>query len=88
MPTSTLTSKGQITVPRAVRERLGMKQGDRLEFAVEGDRVVLQRSDTAPAGRIAGALAHLRGRRPVSAEGMRDAVRTRARAKSARGRRP
>ncbi len=87
MPSSTLTSKGQITVPRAVRERLGMKQGDRLEFAFEGERVVLQRADAAPAGHIAGVLAHLRGRRPVSTDRMRDAVRSRARAKSARGRR-
>jgi AbrB family looped-hinge helix DNA binding protein len=86
MPSSTLTSKGQITVPRAVRERLGMKQGDRLEFAVEGDRVVLQRSDAAPAGRVAGVLSHLRGRSPVTAERMRDAIRRRARAKT-RGRR-
>ncbi len=30
MPTSTLTSKGQITLPRAIRERLGVKQGDRV----------------------------------------------------------
>jgi AbrB family looped-hinge helix DNA binding protein len=87
MPSSTLTSKGQITIPRAIRERLGMKQGDRLEFAFEGDRVVLHRAESTPAVRIAGVLAHLRGRRPVTAEGMRDAVRRRARAKSVKGRR-
>jgi AbrB family looped-hinge helix DNA binding protein len=29
---ATITSKGQITIPRAVRERLNLKQGDKLEF--------------------------------------------------------
>jgi AbrB family looped-hinge helix DNA binding protein len=29
---ATITSKGQITIPRAIRERLNLKQGDKLEF--------------------------------------------------------
>ena len=32
MTTATLTSKGQITVPAAVREALGVGTGDRVEF--------------------------------------------------------
>jgi antitoxin PrlF len=32
MTTATLTSKGQITIPAAVREALGVKTGDRVEF--------------------------------------------------------
>ena len=32
MTTATLTSKGQITVPAAVREALGVDAGDRVEF--------------------------------------------------------
>ncbi|HLB31616.1 MAG TPA: AbrB/MazE/SpoVT family DNA-binding domain-containing protein [Gammaproteobacteria bacterium] len=32
MTTATLTSKGQITVPAAVREALGVDSGDRVEF--------------------------------------------------------
>jgi antitoxin PrlF len=32
MATATLTSKGQITIPAAVREALGVKTGDRVEF--------------------------------------------------------
>ena len=32
MTTATLTSKGQITIPAAVRESLGVETGDRIEF--------------------------------------------------------
>ena len=39
MPRSTLTSKGQTTVPREVRERLGLATHDTLEWEVEGSVV-------------------------------------------------
>jgi AbrB family looped-hinge helix DNA binding protein len=32
MATATLTSKGQITLPKEVRERLGVEAGDKVEF--------------------------------------------------------
>lgn len=41
MATSTLTSKGQMTVPKSIRDRLNLKEGDRLEFVLENDRIVL-----------------------------------------------
>jgi antitoxin PrlF len=33
--TSTVTSKGQVTIPAEVRKHLGIKQGDRLSFVIE-----------------------------------------------------
>lgn len=36
---ATLTSKGQITVPREVRRRLGLQTGDKLLFEDEGEVV-------------------------------------------------
>jgi len=41
-PTSTISSKGQVTVPIEVRNRLGLKQGDRVEFVFEDGRTVLR----------------------------------------------
>ncbi len=41
MLTSTLTAKGQVTIPASVRRSLGLRQGDRIGFITEGDRVVL-----------------------------------------------
>jgi antitoxin PrlF len=38
-----LTSKGQITVPKAVRDSLGLVEGDEVVFRVEGERAVLAR---------------------------------------------
>jgi AbrB family looped-hinge helix DNA binding protein len=40
--TSTLNNDGQITIPTEVRKRLGLKAGDSVEFAVEGDHTVIR----------------------------------------------
>jgi antitoxin PrlF len=39
-----ITSKGQVTVPKAVRDALGIKSGDQVVFRVEGNRAVLART--------------------------------------------
>lgn len=39
---STISSKGQVTVPLEVRNRLGLKEGDRVEFVYEEGRTVLR----------------------------------------------
>lgn len=37
MPTATLTTKGQVTIPANVRQRLGLTSGDRIDFVeIEG----------------------------------------------------
>lgn len=38
-----MTSKGQVTVPKVVRDALGIKEGDEVVFRVEGKRAVLAR---------------------------------------------
>ncbi len=39
-----VSSKGQVTVPKPVREALGIEQGDEIVFRVEGSRAVLART--------------------------------------------
>jgi antitoxin PrlF len=39
---STISSKGQVTVPQEIRKRLGLEAGDRVEFVVEEDRTVIR----------------------------------------------
>ncbi len=38
-----VTSKGQVTIPKEIRETLGVIEGDKLIFLVEGDKVVLRK---------------------------------------------
>jgi AbrB family looped-hinge helix DNA binding protein len=39
-----LSSKGQLTVPKVVRDALGLSEGDRVVFRVEGERALLART--------------------------------------------
>ncbi len=39
---STVTRKGQTTIPGEIRDALRIKPGDRLEYAIEGDRVIFR----------------------------------------------
>lgn len=43
MELARLTSKGQATIPKKVREALGLRQGDLVRFEVKGDRAVLSK---------------------------------------------
>jgi antitoxin PrlF len=40
--TSTISSNGQVTIPQEIRVRLGLREGDRVEFVVEDDRTMLR----------------------------------------------
>ena len=39
-----VTSKGQVTIPKSVRDALRLREGDEVVFRVEGDRAVLART--------------------------------------------
>lgn len=52
-----ITTKGQVTLPKAVRERLGAKRGDLLAFELaEGDRMVIRTLKQKPLSALYGAL--------------------------------
>lgn len=53
---ATLTSKGQLTVPKEVRERLGLRPGDRLVFEFEEDSVRLRVERRKTLGELRGSL--------------------------------
>jgi len=45
---SSMSSKGQVTVPQEIRRRLGLSTGDRVEFVVEGDKTVIRPARSFP----------------------------------------
>ena len=55
---STVSSKGQVTVPQEIRNRLGLTTGDRIDFVIEGDRTVIRpsRSEEDPFEKYRGVL--------------------------------
>ena len=48
---STVTTKGQVTIPKPLRDALGISPNDRVEFVREGERIVLQPLKTLKAYR-------------------------------------
>lgn len=73
MPTATVTSKGQITIPVTVRRALGIHAGDRVDFVFHSD----DRIEFRPATRSVTELKGFFGPRtepPLSIEEMDQAV--------------
>lgn len=64
---STLTSKGQTTVPKAIRERLRLRPGDRITFTPMPDGTVLMRVKNKSVMSLAGSLRR-RGRKALPVE--------------------
>jgi len=76
MSRATVTSKGQVTIPKEVRDALGVKTGDRLLFSVRRDGVVEMRP-TRSLRDLFGLLANhpkVKGRRPLTVEEMDEAI--------------
>ncbi len=76
MPTATVTSKGQVTVPKPIRDRLNLHAGDRLDFVLEEEGKVILRKASIPIQELEGIL-YRADRKPVSLEEMKETVRRR-----------
>ena len=73
MPISKLTSKGQTTIPKEIRDKLNLKPGDRIRFTVDSeDRVIVE-----PINKDLASLAGIfydPNRKTVSIEEMNEAI--------------
>jgi AbrB family looped-hinge helix DNA binding protein len=70
---ATLTSKGQITVPKRVRDALAVQPGDKLAFRIHDDGSVTVEAETVDLGTLRGAIkAKVRG---VTVDDMKETVR-------------
>jgi antitoxin PrlF len=73
MPSSTLTSKGQITLPKQIRDSLSIGPGDRVAFRLRDDGVVEMVPETVDVMDLCGVFKpKVRG---VTVEAMNEAIR-------------
>ena len=73
MPAATLTSKGQLTLPKRIRELLKLETGDIVEFIVAPDGRIEVRAGTYDVGELRGLLKRS-GRKTVSLKEMDAAI--------------
>ena len=78
MPRSTLTSKGQITLPKEVREKLELNTGDPINFVIQPNGDVVLKPAKFDIRKLQGILKSSK-KRPVTIAEMNAAVRARAR---------
>ena len=64
---STLTSKGQTTIPKGIRDKLAINSGDRITFTLMPDGTVLMRVKNRSVLELAGVLRR-KGQKPVPIE--------------------
>jgi AbrB family looped-hinge helix DNA binding protein len=76
MPSATITSKGQLTLPKAIRDLLHLGVGDRVDFIVKDDGTVWLRPATVDIRELSGLL-HRKDLKPLSIEEMNAVIRRR-----------
>ena len=81
MVTATLTSKGQITIPKSVRRSLNLHTGDKVEFVVHGDSEAMLRPITKSVDDVFGSL-HLPETAAKTVDEMNAAIRVRIKERS------
>lgn len=69
---ATLTSKGQITIPKAIRQQLNLNKGDRLEFLLDKQKIIRIMPKTTSIKKLKGCVA--KRKRPVSLKRMQKTI--------------
>jgi AbrB family looped-hinge helix DNA binding protein len=74
MALATITTKGQVTIPKSIRDSLMLSTGDKIEFVVTDKREALIRPISKKVDEVFGIL-HKPGRKTVSVEKMDATIR-------------
>ena len=53
-----VAERGQVTIPKALRDKLGIRAGTALEFTARNGLLVAQKAETDPVSKVFGCLAH------------------------------
>ena len=79
MPITTMTSKGQVTIPKDIRDSLHLNTGDKIEFILTQSKEVILRPVTKKVDDVFGLLASYKKVEPVSVEEMDEIVKQKQR---------
>jgi len=79
MSLTTLTSKGQVTIPKNIRDLLHLYAGDKVEFVFNETNDVVLRPVTKKVNDVFGKLSKYKQKTPVSIEEMNESIKTRIR---------
>lgn len=63
MDITSVTSKGQVTIPKELRQQLGIRQGSRIEFSLVGDHVEMRVRSSPSTDRASSGFGMLKSRR-------------------------
>jgi AbrB family looped-hinge helix DNA binding protein len=80
---SKITAKGQVTIPKKVREFLNVNTSDKIEFTLLEEGKVLITSEQKSADTLFGMLKHRKRSKPVTPEEMDAAIRDRRQKRNA-----
>lgn len=73
MPATTVTSKGQVTIPKVIRDAMGVRPGDRVRFVRRSDGTVVVEPETVDVRSLAGILKG-KLKRTLTIEAMDEAI--------------
>ena len=71
---ATISSKGQITVPKAVRDALGLKSGDAVDFVLRDGQAILRPAKVWTIDDLAGCLKQYGAKRALNKKEERAAL--------------
>ena len=80
MSLATLTSKGQVTIPKDIRESLHLHSGDKIEIIITGNQEAIIKPISVKVDDLFCVL-HDPSRQPLSVEDMNSAIKTRMKKK-------
>ncbi|MDX2504371.1 MAG: AbrB/MazE/SpoVT family DNA-binding domain-containing protein [Gammaproteobacteria bacterium] len=75
MPLSTLTTKGQVTIPKDIRETLHLYTGDKVEFIISDTNEVILRPVTKKVSDVFGSLSNYKKESSITVEKMNEAIK-------------
>ena len=74
MSLSTVTTKGQVTIPKDIRESMAIDAGDKIEFIINAQNDVVIKPITKKAIDVFGQLSQYKKDKPLSIEEMNEAI--------------